>query len=241
MKRSHNKNARMVSCTNKLCAPDRCSLHHCKHCSAVDACCSTENPAGCGFFLKYGDGSFARGALMIDDLTWESRGARNLSAPVVFGGILKDDSSFERSLVDGIMGFAYQSLACNPTCVEPPFQQMVKAGVVDDIFTICLTPRGGKLTLGNVDLKMIKGEISYVPLALSEVPTYYTVNVSSSIKIGDGELPLPNFRHGVIDSGTDQEEHFVSSSMLGYSRRILTCFGMHLSTRVSCLSSSVAA
>lgn len=201
MKRSPSKNARVVSCTNKLCTPDRCALHKCKRCSAVDACCSPENPAACGFALKYGDGSYAHGALMIDELTWTSKDARNLSAPVVFGGILKDAPTFERPLVDGIMGFAYQALACNPTCVEPPFQQMVKAGVVDDVFAICTTPRGGKLMLGGVDPKMIKGEISYVPLAHSSVPMYYTVNVSSSIKIGDGELPLPNFRYGVVDSG----------------------------------------
>lgn len=80
--------------------------------------------------------------------------------------------------MDGILGLAYAALACNPTCVEPPFQQMVKAGVVKDKFAICMTRRGGKLILGEVDPKMAKGKITYVPLALSDVPTYYTVNVS---------------------------------------------------------------
>jgi Eukaryotic aspartyl protease len=111
---------------------------------------------------------------MIDTLSWGS----NLSAPVVFGGILADSPGFERPIVDGILGLAYQALACNPTCVEPPFQQMVKAGVVNDSFSICMTPRGGKLILGEVDPKLAKGPITYVPLALSEVPTYYTVNIS---------------------------------------------------------------
>lgn len=174
MRRSSNKKAHIVSCTNDLCAPDKCASHKCERCSAVDACCSTENPAGCGFFLKYGDGSFARGALMIDTLSWGT----NLSAPVVFGGILADSPQFERPLVDGIMGLAYQALACNPTCVEPPFQQMVNSGAVKDLFAICMTPHGGKLLLGDVDPQLAKGPISYVPLALSAVPTYYTVNVS---------------------------------------------------------------
>lgn len=111
---------------------------------------------------------------MIDTLSWGS----NLSAPVVFGGILADSPQFERPLVDGIMGLAYQALACNPTCVEPPFQQMVKSGVVKDSFGICMTPRGGKLILGDIDPALAKGSISYVPMALSKVPTYYTVNIS---------------------------------------------------------------
>lgn len=111
---------------------------------------------------------------MVDTLSWGS----NLSAPVVFGGILADSPHFERPLVDGILGLAYQSLACNPTCVEPPFQQMVKSGVVKDTFGICMTPRGGKLILGDLDPKLAKGPISYIPMALSAVPTYYTVNIS---------------------------------------------------------------
>lgn len=174
---------------------------------------------------------------MIDTLSW----GPNLSAPVVFGGILADSPQFERPLVDGIMGLAYQALACNPTCVEPPFQQMVKSGVVKDAFGICMTQRGGKLILGDIDPKLAKGSITYVPMALSAVPTYYTVNIScvivsfyefvtallgclnlvtwcvnsltrciphllfshrSTVAIGNGSIPLPNFRHGVIDSGT---------------------------------------
>ncbi len=63
-------NGRWVSCTNKLCRPDMCGAHKCKHCSARDACCANKNPNACGFRLKYGDGSFARGALVVDDMTW---------------------------------------------------------------------------------------------------------------------------------------------------------------------------
>jgi hypothetical protein len=111
---------------------------------------------------------------MIDTLSWGA----NLSAPVVFGGILADSKQFERSEVDGILGMAYGALACNPTCVEPPFQQMVNSGVVKDSFAICMTPRGGKLILGDLDPKLSDGPVSYVPLALSAVPTYYTVNLS---------------------------------------------------------------
>lgn len=198
MKLSKTGKARKISCANPMCASDKCGAFGCSYCSSSDACCSDESPAACAFFLKYGDGSFARGALMIDQLSWGD----NLTTPVVFGGILYDSVEFERSLVDGILGLAYTSLACNPTCVEPPFQQMVKNGVVKDKFAICMTPHGGKLVLGDVDPSLAKGPISYVPLALSDVPTFYTVNMSNVIKVGDRDLALPNFRAGVIDSGT---------------------------------------
>lgn len=39
-----------------------------------------------------------------------------------FRCILHDSVDFERPIVDGILGMGYEALACNPTCVEPPFQ-----------------------------------------------------------------------------------------------------------------------
>lgn len=188
---------RWISCVNPLCARDMCSLYGCTSCSASDACCADENPAACMFALKYGDGSGARGGLMVDTMAWG-----NVSAPVVFGAILKDTENFERALVDGILGMAYKSLACNPTCVEPPFQQMVKAGVVEDEFSICITPQGGKLVLGAFDHELATSNVSYVPLALSNPPTFYTVNVSNALWIGGRTLNLPDLSAGIVDSGT---------------------------------------
>lgn len=190
--------ARWVSCTNALCRPDMCGAHKCKHCSARDACCASHNPAACGFALRYGDHSYARGALLVDDMTW----GRNLTAPVVFGGILDDSATFERASVDGILGLAYRALACNPTCVEPPFQQLVAAGKVEDSFSICISGSGGRLVLGGMDESLKQGPMIYAPLALSEVPSYYTVNVTNQLKIGDRSLSLPYFRSAIVDSGT---------------------------------------
>lgn len=196
-KLSTSRHQRWISCTNPLCRPDVCSSHRCKRCSAKDACCAEENPAVCAFSLKYGDGSGARGGLMVDEMKWG-----NVSAPVVFGAILHDSADFERSLVDGILGMAYRALACNPSCVEPPFQQMVKAKVVEDTFSICITPSGGKLILGDFDTHLAKSPLTYVPLALSDPPTFYTVNMTNIITIGGRDVSIPNFRAGIVDSGT---------------------------------------
>lgn len=189
--------ARVVSCMNEACTRDMCSVHKCSKCSAHDACCADENPAACGFMLAYGDQSFARGALMVDTMGWG-----NVSASVVFGGILLDSTGFERSMVDGIMGMAYKSLACNPTCVEPPFQQLVKAGVVEDSFSICITGQGGKLVLGAFEKSLAAGEMKYVPMALSDPPTFYTVNVTNYMTVGGRRVGVPNLRAGIVDSGT---------------------------------------
>ncbi|KAI0566260.1 Aspartic peptidase [Gracilaria domingensis] len=194
---SNSQHVRTVSCVHQLCQPDMCSVHHCGACSATDACCAEHNEQACAFRLSYGDGSYARGELMIDTLTWG-----NVSAPVVFGGILDDSSDFQRDMVDGILGMAYKSLACNPTCVEPPLQQMVKAGVISDSFSICVTARGGRLILGDYDPSLGTSPPKYVPLALSDPPSYYTMNVSNRITVGDRQLNVPNLRSGILDSGT---------------------------------------
>lgn len=136
---------------------------------------------------------------MVDLMAW---GNGSVAAPVIFGGILHDSVDFERPIVDGILGMGYEALACNPTCVEPPFQQMVKAGVVDDSFSICITGQGGKLVLGAFDEAMAKGKLTYVPLALSDPPTFYTMNVSNHITVGERQIAVPNLRSGILDSGT---------------------------------------
>lgn len=136
---------------------------------------------------------------MVDEMKWG-----NVSIPVLFGAILYDTDDFERKLVDGIFGMAYEALACDPTCIEPPFQQMVKAGVISDEFSICMTAQGGKLTLGGVDKSVADSnvKISYVPLALSTPPTFYTMNVSSEVTLGTRKLLVPTLKAGILDSGT---------------------------------------
>ena len=204
IKVSNSGIAHWISCEDPMCLPDTCRLHKCKRCSSRDACCAEENPSTCGFQLKYGDGSGARGALMKDTMTWgkNGSGSESVTAPVIFGGILHDSKDFQRSTVDGILGMAYKKLACNPTCVEPPFQQLVQSGRVKDAFEICISRDGGRLVLGERDPSMASSKMTFVPMSLTDPPTYYSVNISSAIHINQRQLNLPSFRHAVIDSGT---------------------------------------
>lgn len=188
--------ARAVGCSSGLCAADRCTTS-CAVCSERGACCSAERPEHCGFSLRYADGSAASGSVVQDEVRWGS-----LRANVTFGGILRNSPNFERPEVDGILGMAFRSLACNPSCFDPPFDSFVKKGLVADVFSICMTRTGGKLMLGGYDGRVSRGPVRYIPLAHAGAPRYYRVGLSGALRIGDEEVGMPNFRTAIVDTGT---------------------------------------
>lgn len=188
--------ARAVGCDSPLCAADRCTTN-CAVCSERGACCGSERPKHCGFSLRYADGSAASGSLVQDVVKWGS-----LKADVTFGGILKNSPNFERPEVDGILGMAYKSLACNPSCFDPPFDSFVKKGLVDDVFSICMTSTGGKLMLGGYDPSVSRTAVSYIEISHSGAERYYRVTLGGSLKIGEETVAMPNFRTAIVDTGT---------------------------------------
>jgi hypothetical protein len=97
---------------------------------------------------------------------------------------------------------AYSSLACNPSCFDPPFDAFVKNGLVEDIFSICMTATGGKLMLGGFTPSVARSPVKYVPLYLSDPPRYYRVRLTGSLKIGDEMVSMPNFKTAIVDTGT---------------------------------------
>lgn len=191
---SHHATA--VSCNSRLCAADRCTTS-CAICSERGACCSSERPEHCGFSLRYADGSAASGSLIQDQVQWGS-----LRTNLTFGGILRNSPNFERPEVDGILGMAYKSLACNPSCFDPPFDSFVKEGLVQDVFSICMTATGGKLMLGGYDAKVAKTRVRYIPLQHSGAERYYRITLGGSLLVGEERVSLPNFQVAIVDTGT---------------------------------------
>ncbi|PXF42676.1 Cathepsin D [Gracilariopsis chorda] len=189
-------NGRAVSCDSDQCAAGRCSSS-CPICSRRGACCSAERPKECGFSLRYADGSTLSGSLIQDEMVWGT-----LRCNVTFGGILRNSANFERSEVDGILGMAYQSLACNPSCFDPPFDALVKNRLVDDVFSICMTSTGGKLMLGGYDHKVAKSEVRYVDMTHFGMERYYRVSLGGQVWIGEERVWMPNFRTAIVDTGT---------------------------------------
>lgn len=196
-------NASLVRCSAPACAPDTCHAYGRRGaCSACDAksnaCCSSVDPDKCGFFLQYADGSGAAGALVEADVT-----LAGMTTPLVFGSILRVSKDFESSAVDGILGMAFGSLACNPTCVTPLFDALVKSGQVEhDVFALCTGPHGGTLSLGGSDPDMYEGDLKYVPLSSRRKERhFYDVDIIGT-KVGGRSVTLPDFSDGIVDSGT---------------------------------------
>lgn len=185
-----------ISCDSDECASDRCTTN-CPVCSFRGACCSTKRPAECGFSLKYADGSAASGSVVHDEMHWGK-----LWVNVTFGGILKNSPNFERPEVDGILGMAFKSLACNPSCFDPPFDALVKTGLVEDIFSICMTSTGGKLMLGGFDKRVARSKVQYVKLTHSGAERYYRVTLDGKLGIGDEFVEIPDFHTAIVDTGT---------------------------------------
>lgn len=191
-----SKYAKTIPCDSSSCAVGRCTAS-CPVCSSKGACCSADKPKECGFSLRYADGSAASGSLVTDEMQWG-----DLRGNVTFGGVLNISPDFERPEVDGILGMAYKSLACNPSCFEPPFDSFVSKGLIDDIFAVCTTATGGKLMLGGYLPKVAKSPPRYVPLYLTYPPRYYGVRLPGYLKVGQEKLFLPSFKSAIVDTGT---------------------------------------
>mmetsp|Transcript_3574 Transcript_3574/g.10767 ORF Transcript_3574/g.10767 Transcript_3574/m.10767 type:complete len:540 (+) Transcript_3574:215-1834(+) len=199
MSRSTSPIKTRVSCDDESCAPNRCSQGRCL-CGSNNQCCSAQDRNSCGFFLAYGDGSGAEGALARDYLEWGG-----VKVPVTFGGILSDSSDFERPSVDGILGMAYPRLACNPSCIKPVFDTMVEKGIVKkNIFTVCMGPTGGALALGGFDTSMAAGEPFYEPLTDVDerIRKFYSIKMTQKMLIGERTLELEALTDAIVDSGT---------------------------------------
>lgn len=189
--------AEEIGCNDDACGPNTCSPFGCSKCSARQACCAKSDSARCGFHLSFGDGSGAKGILIRDTIQWG-----DVKFPVTFGGIRSDSPDFERSQVDGILGMAYPSLACNPTCIKPTFESMLEKVKLKNMFSICITYDSGKIVLGDYDPALSTKQITWVPLHMSSPPTFYSFPLLGNLRVNDQELPLPDYSRAIVDSGT---------------------------------------
>lgn len=94
----------------------------------------------------------------------------------------------------------------------PPFERLVDAGEIDNVFAMCMQPNaGGVLTLGGLDPSLYTGSFQYTPLK----PFFgeyilYVIDVTD-IQVDNASIGLPSSdytRYGtmggcVLDSGTN--------------------------------------
>lgn len=189
--------ATQIGCEDAACGENTCSPFGCGSCSSSKACCAKSDNTKCAFHLNFGDGSGAKGILIRDELEWG-----DVKFPVTFGGIRSDSPDFERSQVDGILGMAYPTLACNPSCITPTFESLREEVTMKDMFSICITYDSGQIILGDYDPILSTQKISWVPLHLSTPPSFYSFPLVGNLKVNDHELPLPSYSKAIVDSGT---------------------------------------
>lgn len=131
-----------------------CYLHN-KYYSEMS---STYEEDGREFSIEYGSGSltgfFSRDTLKIGDMLVPGQGfAEAVNEPSL---------SFIAASFDGIMGMGFPEISVGK--VEPPFQNMLRQGIIDEpVFSFWLNRdegdvKGGELVLGGVDPDHFKGE-----------------------------------------------------------------------------------
>jgi hypothetical protein len=98
----------------------------------------------CHFDDQYGDGSEVSGPVYSDILSFPGSNLGNTT--IEFGATTKSTPNFEPTGVDGIFGLSYGALSS--WSGTPPFEKIVQQHHIPNVYSMCLTPNGGKLNLG---------------------------------------------------------------------------------------------
>jgi len=153
----------------------------------------------CSFGEAFGGGDNISGVLATDMV--ELGGITGRASVAM---ILQEQGPFEPPPIEGILGLAQPSLACNPTCVPP----LLVSLNVSSLFGLCLcaSAPGGEFDLGGIVISRARNAtVFYTPL----VPHsgYYRITLldllgDSSSLVGSLQSPLFQSLVVIVDSGT---------------------------------------
>jgi hypothetical protein len=189
----------------KGCGSEHCMPNTCDMCGISDEdrgtcngdkCCSAEDASSCGFYLVYGDQDTAEGSLVQDTIT-----LGGMSHSVVFGSILRETGNgWDLSnSVDGILGLAYKSLDCNPTCTLPVMDVFAQQGM-QNVFSMCMSDFDGYLVMGGSDPSLHHGDFRYVPLTGQIQPSYYGLDFFDMRVNGETVFASQGLKTGQTDN-----------------------------------------
>jgi hypothetical protein len=173
--------------------PVSCSASFCQQCG------SYLGSSQCYFSETFGGGDSISGVLATDLVE-----LGGITARASVAMIMQESGTFENAPVEGILGLAQPSLACNPSCVPPLLDSL---GVAS-LFGICLcaSAGGGELDMGAVvPSRAVNATLFYTPL----VPQsgFYQVTLldilgDSTSLVGSFQQPLFDSVVTIVDSGT---------------------------------------
>jgi hypothetical protein len=156
----------------------------------------------CGFGVTYGGGSSEiGGGLFTDDVSFG--GLSLQSAPL---GLIT--STAPNGAFGGLIGFAYEFNACNPTCSAVIPDLLASKYGMSNVFYMCVTNTNG----GVIDMfapntkRYAAGTMNYTPITL---PSWYNIN-PMDVLVGGVSLGLPPWMYyqtndvigSFVDSGT---------------------------------------
>lgn len=196
---SLSTNSQPIACDDDRCHnPDDedCSDMRCFQCSQSGRCC-VENSEYCAFNVLYGDESSGNGTLYSDQLQ-----IANFEAHVLFGSMHEESHNFELPYADGVFGLGLKKGACRPTCFPPLMDQLVNQTELSNMFTMCVTPYGGTLSLGAADSSLAMETFSYVDVIDEMRDKYFVTAAQSTWKINDRELSVPSIQSALWSTGT---------------------------------------
>ncbi|KAN0032052.1 hypothetical protein ACTFIV_005925 [Dictyostelium citrinum] len=163
--------------------------------SVCNNSCQNKNHDNCPFMLKYGDGSFIAGSLVIDNVT-----IGQFTVPAKFGNIQKESLSFSQltcpsnarsqAVRDGILGFNGDDI----------FSRIVNSYGIPNVFSMCLGKDGGILTIGGINERVNIEPPKYTPIIDFH---YYSIHVLNIYVENESLKFTPNdFISSIVDSGT---------------------------------------
>jgi len=106
---------------------------------------------------------------------------------------------------DGIIGFAYDTNACNPTCVPSIWSSLVKSDKFEDVFGLCLNAtNGGVVDMGYIDPTKFYGNLQWVPVVQER---WYNMELLD-VLVGGVSIGLPPVVYSYLN---DQIGSFIDS------------------------------
>lgn len=159
-----------------------------KECSMVTSTCSNSN---CSFSISYSEGSSLKGVYIKELVRFGDDYRNDKGNFLPIGCTISENNLFYTQLADGIMGLSNSDRAF-PT-------MLFKEGIItENIFSLCLSTKGGYFSLGEINKKFHKEDtIKYIKVNSSG---FYNVKLKS-ITISSKVFTYEN-KGGIIDSGT---------------------------------------
>jgi len=167
---------------------------HTEDCNSVSSSCNNNNNQ-CSFSISYSEGSSLAGFFNMQNIYFENINnepfisSKFYTLPI--GCTTRETHLFVSQLADGIMGLNNSGKSF--------VSLMYKYKVISkELFTICLGQQDGYFSIGEIDTKYHKSNISYVPLIWGYSNFFIKI---LNMHVGTSIIPTNNYNI-FIDSGT---------------------------------------